>query len=251
MLHPHLAPELRTELDRVQSAEGFDIMSQPPGQLIDLVTRDARFTLVVLNPAEGEVAMESTFAGYEESRIWYVQGHSFGSAGLRVGHVAVGTRIRMRAQTGEGMETSTLVRIVHRDDPEAVDRIRSVAESHRLREATEEELKEIDAKRAAWIEELLTTEYPDEAVRAQVRTLVERFGNFDGRACALGLLHQACTYGKFEAAVERLQRDWEQEWSYQPPFARGNPEFMPKNARVWDAAYADLALPIPGAERPN
>lgn len=97
------------------------------------------------------------------------------------------------------------------------------------------------------LKKIIKDEFPCDK-QEWIREMVGRFGNTAGKSVVLGVLHQAQKYGKMEEAVRLLERDWQEHWFFQPPYAAGDPEFMPLNAHRWDALYRELGVPLPSQD---
>ena len=245
MTHPNLSPEINDQVEKGNTDSGFFVNKMEPGTMIHIVTRRTSYTLVVVNPAENEVAMISTQEGIEGPDLWSVMGSGWGGSLMKVGWIGLNAQMRMRRLSGGLLESSSVRSFVVRDDPAEAKRIMEEAEAKRPRVMTEEEEKEYNRRFAAAVEELLVKEFDDEGVRNRAREMIGRFGNIPAKGAVAGVLYQAKKHGKLDLGFELLERDWRDQWDFQPPQIAGDPEFMPLNAHRWEALYRDLGVPLP------
>ncbi len=250
MPHPNLSPELNAVVDAGEKNPGIDITAQEKGMMFYVATRNTKYTIVIVDPAKQEIAVASTNPEIPGPDIYYYMGAGWGGSMMKVGCIVVGAQMRMRRLAGGLIETSPVKDIAFCSGGNSVKKAKQIieeAEAKRPRVMTEEEEKDYDAKFAKAVEKIITKEFPADK-QDWIREMVGRFGNIPAKGTVLGVLSQAQKHGKLDKAIQLLERDWKEQWNYQPPPVAGDPEFMPLNAHRWSALYRELGIPLPSQE---
>lgn len=243
-MHPNLSPGLNAVVHASEGKPGIDITTQQKGAMFEVETGNSKYTIVVVNPENQEVAMISNNPNIQGTDIWYLMGSGWGGSMMKVGFVAVGAQMRMRRLSGGLIETSSVKSFSQCNNPEEAERIVAEAESKRPRFMTEEEEQDYKAQFEKVTEEIIQKEFPSDK-QESVREMVALFGNIPAKGTVMGVLCQAQKYGKLDEAQRLLKRDFEKHWYFQPSSVAGDPEFMPLNAHRWDALYKELGVPFP------
>lgn len=247
MGHQGLSTELNAIVEHSQESEGFFVKNLFVGTMIDITAGKFECTIVVVNPEGQEVALICNDERIKGPDIWIVQGSGFGGSGMKVGWIGTGGRIIMNRLAGGQAESNPVNKWTFRDDPIEAQRITNEAEANRPEEMTAEEAAEHENEFNAAVEKFIT-ETLSESIRERARKIIEEFGNEYGKNRAIDVLYQAQKKGNLDLALELLERDIRDEWLYQPPPVRGDPEFLPKNARIWLSLYAELGLSLSNEE---
>lgn len=246
-MHPNLSPEINAAIQAGNENPSINIENQQKGTMFDVVSGHTKYTIVVVDPEKQEVAMVTDNPKIPGTDLWYLMGAGWGGSMMKIGFIVVGAQMRMRRLSGGVIETSPVKSFSLRNEPEAAKIIVDEAESRRPRVMTEQEERDNDIQFAEAVEKIITKEFPEDK-QEWIREMVGRFGNIPAKGVILGVLSQALKYGRFDKAQQLLERDWEEHWLYQPPFAAGDPEFMPLNAHRWDALYQELGIPLPSQD---
>ncbi len=245
MGHQNLSPELEAVVAKSQESSGFFIKDLPAGTMFDIVAGKFECVIVIVNPEKQEVAMTCNVKQIEGPDIWIVQGSGFGGSGLKAGWIGTDGRMTMNRLAGGLVESDPVNSWALRNDPVEIQRITEEAEARRPKEMSAEEAAEHDKEFAAAVEKFITETLP-ESVQGRARKIIEEFGNEYGKSYAIDLLYQAQNKGNLDPlALELLERDMKEEWSYQPPEVRGDVEFLPKSAHIWRSVYIELGLKFP------
>jgi hypothetical protein len=218
--------------------------------MFEIVTKDVTCKVVVVDPKAQEIAMTTTHPQVPGPDLWYCMGANWGGSTIKVGCIVVGARIQMRRLAGGLISTTSVESISVCDTPDEAQRMMDEAESKRPSFMTSDEQAEYEKEVGATIEKIIAEEFPADK-QSEIRRIGVLFGNVPAKMVVMGLLSQAQKYSKLEEALDRLKKDWERDWVYQPPHVTGDPEFMPLNAHRWDAAFKALGLPRPGDEEPQ
>lgn len=246
MSHPNLSPELNAAVRAGEENPGIDIKTQQKGAMFNVVSGHTKYTIVVVDPKKQEVAMKTDNSKIGTD-IWYLMGAGWGGSMIKIGWIVVGAQMRMRRLSGGVIETSPVKSFSLHDDAVEAKRITDEAESRRPRIMTEEEEQQQDAKFVQALEEIIAGEFPGDK-QDWIREMVGRFGNIAAKGVVLGVLSQAQKYNKLDKAQRLLERDWKENWFFQPSYAAGDPEFMPLNAHRWNALYCELGVPLPSQD---
>lgn len=246
-MHPNLSPALNAAVQAGTDNPGIDIKTQARGTMFDVVSGHTKYTIVVVDPEKQEIAMVTDNHKISGTDLWYYMGAGWGGSMMKVGWIVVGAQMRMRRLSGGAIETSPVKNFSLRNEPEEARRIMDEAESRRPQVMTEDQEHDQDAQFAEAAEEIIKGEFPPDQ-QGWIREMVGHFGNIPAKAVVLGVVSQAQKHGKLDKAKQLLERDWERDWRFQPPYAAGDPEFMPLNAHRWNALYHELGVPLPSQE---
>lgn len=247
MLHSNLSPGINAILSANEKNPGIDIKTQKKGTMFKIASGHTKYTMVVVNPEKQEVAMVTDNPEIQGTDIWYYMGAGWGGSMMKIGYIMIGAQMRMRRLSGGLIETSPVKSFFVCNEPEEAKRIMDEAGARRPQIMTEEEEQDYNRKFAELTEKFISEEFPKKN-QEWIREMVGRFGNNAAKGTILGVLSQAHKHGKIKQAMAFLERDWEKDWSYQPPSVAGDPEFMPLNIHRWEALYRELNIPKPGED---
>jgi len=226
--------------------EGFFIKNLPRGTYIRLHGHNHHYDIVVVNPEGQEVALNSNHPQIPKNKLWLLDGSDAGGSMLKLGFVGIDLQPRLRGLSGGLIHMSAVQKIEPLSNKEEAEAILLEAEKNRPQVMTAEEEAEHNKNFGEIIKKLVREEFPEHEGR--IMELMERFGNQDAQMVLSGVFYQAKKYGKIREAFELLEKDWERDWAFQPPFIRGNPEAMPINAHRWDNFFERLGVPRPQDE---
>lgn len=244
MGYENLSPNLRKFVEAVQKGDGFEVKQLPENTLLELVTKhDHRYTVLVTNPEKGEVVLFGEgVKELREPQLFILQGSTFGGSAVKIGWIGTGLRPRLNPLIGGLVTLSPVKEINFINDPEKAQRIRRQVEASRPPKATEAEIEEAKKNLGKWIEEKFAGGQLEE-----VKRLVGEFAFPDGQGVILGILDRAREAGKLTQALETLERQLADHWSWRPPMFRGL-FINEKDVAYIHQAYQELGLPFPARE---
>lgn len=238
MGHPNLSPELQRALDNEEP--GFFVKTKERGSMLDLVTENHTYRVVVADPEKGELVLFGNNAGLLKPRLFQLQGSTYGGSVTKMGWLGLGMYPRLHALDGGLVSMSSVQSINFIEDAEESERLLAEAEKNRPRTATEEETAQMREKFWEWVDDHDWGEHKD-----WVHEFVGRFRFLNGQAYISGILVVALEAGKLEDAIRILERQFEEHWFFRPPEFRGE-LVTEKDAYYLEKAYQDLGLTPPG-----
>lgn len=227
---------LSPQLVALAKAGGFALKDVLAGTLMEIETFHDTFWVLVLDPAEGKVVVESTNPQLLVATVFYHQGATSGGSAVKLGWFGVGYRLCMNAGAGGVLSTSV------------VQHIRSIKDKVRVQRMVEA-AKKFDRRKtissdefAAKVRELIVKEFPADQ-RGRITAFVSKF-NLEGQGVMLGILSRAHAVRKLTQALEILDEDFREHWSFRPPLVRGS--FLTEHDVDYvERAYQKLGLPSP------
>lgn len=224
------------QLVALAQAEGFDIEHVPSGTLIEVKTQNDTFWLLVVDPQQGRIVLESTHRELQKPMVFNYQGATSGGSAVKLGCMAVGFRMRMNPAEGGILTTSTVRSIEFPEDPERAARLAAAdVEDEQRPTMSEEEF-------VRRVQETIDKEFPEDR-RERIRVFVAEF-NSEGQGIMLGIMSRAHAVGKLDQALEILDKDFKEHWGRRPPFARGS-FITEQDVHYVERAYQQLGLPSP------
>jgi hypothetical protein len=105
---PHLSNEINDAFEAAEGKRFIQISAQKKGTIIEVRTQNSTYTFVVLDPAQKQVAMESTNPTIEKGKIWVISGTGLGGSITEIGIIRVDGFLKMQKLYGDPIgETET------------------------------------------------------------------------------------------------------------------------------------------------
>lgn len=240
MNHSNLSPELNRFVELAERNNGFLLAELAEDAMFEIHTRKSRYTVVVIDPEIGAIAVTGGKLGSEESDIFFFQGSGLspGSSMLKVGWVGMGLCFQAKRADGALLSTSTIGTFVMLNDPAKAKIIREKAQAkwpHALEIATEEEIRQLNEK----LDKKIEIEFAGEHLKS-VQGWLEKF-RLDGKYCVADFFSAAKGVGKLKEALDIMGQQYIDHWRYKPPWIRGEVD-TPADARQWQRAYQQIGL---------
>lgn len=241
MGHPNLSPELNAFIKTAQTNSGFEIGQLPENALFEIHTQNSVYTIVVVDPKAGIIALMGTRETYEEPDLYAYLGSTWamGASALKLGWVGVDLHARFQSIDGQLITTTKLQRFVMLSDPAKAAEIRTKAEARRpgaLEPASADKMQK-------WQEDFdkqVAADFAGEHLPA-VQQWLSQF-SIRGKCNAANFFAAAKGAGKLKEALELMPRHFKEHWMYKPPEIRGD-TITPSDTAQWQKAGQEIGLP--------
>ncbi|MDB5188217.1 MAG: hypothetical protein JWO50_737 [Candidatus Kaiserbacteria bacterium] len=238
-----LSAELNAFIEKVGVKNGFELSNLPENALFEIHTRNSVYTIVVLDPQNGAIALMGSRPDYKEPDIFAFFGSSFGmsTSVTRVGWVGIGLHFRMRSLDGGLFTTTEVKHFVMLNDPSKALSIRKRAEAKRpdaLIPETEDELALWQKNFDKEIESNFAGEY-----LPIVQKWLAKFC-INGKCRAATFFFAAKSAGRLKEALLLMPRHYKEHWMYKHPDICGD-LITPSDTYQWEKAYKEAGIPAP------
>ncbi len=204
---------------------GVFIKNLPRGALLSIVTTHNVYWIAVVDPENGEVAIEGGILS--APRLFQLIGSTFGGSMIKIGWVGTGMFLKCY-----GFQSSHVQSVRVETDLARAQRI--VAEATKNTAVlTKEEVRET-------YKAFLRENFKDPLTLRRVRDILDPFC-LAGKICLSSFLKRAQDVKKIEKALEVAEGLLRESWIYQHREMRGNPYFG-NNAHYLAEAYERTGL---------
>jgi len=104
-----ISPQIAEFIQRAEVNEGFSLKELSKNMLLEIKTQNHIFYILLLNPKEGEVILQSDHPQLQEPQVFYHQGSTDGGSVVKLNWIGVGFRLRMNHASG-GLMTTSIVK---------------------------------------------------------------------------------------------------------------------------------------------
>jgi len=235
----YLDPKLAAGIRKSEEEEGIFLKDVPsPEQaVIEVRTQDDLYEIAIVDAEKLEIAIRRVGEHFPEAELAYLRGSTWGGSVTKMGWIGVGMRFELNPHKGGFFSFPSVKSVEVKEDKARADELREHAKATAPTPMTEEEAE-------ASIQEFVDDSFPAGDVRTRAQEMVDRF-SYGGKVVITTLLSYAYEEGKFEEALELLERFYKEHWYYQHPAVRGDIELLPTNHGYLRRAYQELNIKMP------
>lgn len=241
MGHPNLSDELNRQIDSTSGNSSFKLEYLPKSAIFEFRTQNSVYTVVVIEPQRGLIAIVGTNKDLIEPDLYIFRGSTFGGSVLKVGFVVVDMHFQASRVDGALFTSSNVKSFVMLNDQEKAKEIISKVEAQiadASKEVTQQEVEE-------WTEEFtkqIENDFAGEHLDAIQKILCE-FSTF-GKCMIATFFYYAKEAGKLDEAIDVMNQHFKDHWVFRPPTVRGE-ILTVVDAHQWEKAYTDIGIDPP------